>query len=198
MKTIDRLEQFLTAKKISQAAFDAAIGAGKGYIGKQIKNSGSVGSDILEKIFRAYPELNIIWLITGTGEMLNTPSSNKKEGFYKIPEGADSPSSFKKNYTKTQPLPAPDADKKPEKPSDIKGFYYILDGTEKPSEHNKISKTIYSITPVPEGENIDEVAGSIDISHIATAVKAADVLQILSQWMAGIENDIEQLKKGKQ
>jgi hypothetical protein len=34
------------------------------------KNNASVGSDVIERIKEVYPQINLIWLITGKGEML--------------------------------------------------------------------------------------------------------------------------------
>jgi hypothetical protein len=34
------------------------------------KNSASIGSDVIENILRVYPQLNVVWLITGEGAML--------------------------------------------------------------------------------------------------------------------------------
>lgn len=68
-KAIQRLKEFIDFKGISMNAFDASIGASNGYIGRMIKNNASIGSDVLEKIFCIYPELNLIWLIVGEGDM---------------------------------------------------------------------------------------------------------------------------------
>lgn len=76
MKTIDRLKEFIDAKNISYNAFDTSIGAGNGYIGRTIKNKGSIGSDIIEKIYSTYPEIDIQWLITGIKKG-NTPTENQ-------------------------------------------------------------------------------------------------------------------------
>lgn len=73
MKLIDRLKEFIDYKGISLNSFDEKIFAGNGYIGKQIKRSASIGSDVLEKIFLAFPELNPTWLLTGDGHMLLPP-----------------------------------------------------------------------------------------------------------------------------
>lgn len=70
MKLIDRLKEFIDYKGVSLNSFDETIGAGNGYVGKQIKRSASIGSDVLEKIFLAFPELNPTWLLTGSGSML--------------------------------------------------------------------------------------------------------------------------------
>lgn len=70
MKTIERLKEFIDYKDISLNSFDTIIEAGTGYIGKQIKRSGSIGSDVIEKIVCAFPDLNPLWLITGQGNMI--------------------------------------------------------------------------------------------------------------------------------
>ena len=69
-KAIDRLQSYLKAKGVSLNSFDKSIGAANGYIGKQIRNSGSIGSDMVEKIHRIYTDLNLNWLLTGEGVML--------------------------------------------------------------------------------------------------------------------------------
>lgn len=70
MKTIDRLSSYLQHKGVSYNAFDKSIGAANGYIGKQVRSSGSIGSDIIEKISAKYTDLSLSWLLTGEGSML--------------------------------------------------------------------------------------------------------------------------------
>ncbi|MBX6361275.1 MAG: helix-turn-helix transcriptional regulator [Acidobacterium ailaaui] len=70
MKTIDRLKQYLEYKGISHNAFNKSIGMSNAYIGKQIKNNASLGTDVVEKIVEVYTDLNLEWLITGKGPML--------------------------------------------------------------------------------------------------------------------------------
>jgi hypothetical protein len=70
IKSIDRLAEYLKYKGISLNAFDRNIGASNGYTGKQIKNNASIGSDVIENISRKYTDLNLLWLLTGEGEML--------------------------------------------------------------------------------------------------------------------------------
>jgi hypothetical protein len=72
MKIIDRLALYIESKGISLNAFDKSIGASNGYIGKQIKNSASVGVDIIQNIISVYNDLSIEWLITGKGDMLKS------------------------------------------------------------------------------------------------------------------------------
>lgn len=70
MKLIHRLQLFLESAKITPYTMERTCGFSNGYIGKQLIGKGSVGSNALEKIHQHYPELNLIWLITGKGQML--------------------------------------------------------------------------------------------------------------------------------
>ena len=71
MRLLDRLYQYLECNAISAYAFEHACGLSNGYLGKQFKGKGSVGSAVLVKIKQHYPELNVQWLITGKGNMTN-------------------------------------------------------------------------------------------------------------------------------
>ena len=63
-----RLALFLKHLGIGQAKFATIIGASKGFA----NNVGdSIRTEKLDKIKEHYPELNITWLLTGEGEMLN-------------------------------------------------------------------------------------------------------------------------------
>lgn len=75
MKTIQRLKKYIDYKGISLNAFDSKIDSSNGYIGKQIKNNASIGSDIIEKIICTYDDLNPLWLINGEGNMLRVESN---------------------------------------------------------------------------------------------------------------------------
>jgi len=84
IKTIDRIIEFIKFAGLSARQFDLSIGAGNGYTLRMKKNHASVGSDVIETILRTYPQLNVVWLITGEGEMLK-----KKEdipGFDQLPK----------------------------------------------------------------------------------------------------------------
>ena len=71
LKTVDRLIQFIEYAGLSARQFDLSIGASNGYTLRMKKNHASIGSDVIEAIIRTYPQLNLIWLMTGEGEMLN-------------------------------------------------------------------------------------------------------------------------------
>ncbi len=70
MRIIDRLQQYIESRNLSPYAFERACGLANGYLGKQLKGRGRIGSEILEKIHAACHELNLTWLVTGEGEMI--------------------------------------------------------------------------------------------------------------------------------
>lgn len=69
-RTIERLGMFISALGISISEFERTVNIGNGYIGKQLKRKGSIGSHILEKVLERYPELNVVWLMTGRERMI--------------------------------------------------------------------------------------------------------------------------------
>lgn len=70
MKPIERIAMYLQFRAITPHSFERRIHLSNGYFSKQTKNLGSVGSDILVKIHDSYPELNMLWVLTGEGEMI--------------------------------------------------------------------------------------------------------------------------------
>jgi len=76
MRLIDRLQYFLKQNGVSAYAFEQSCGLSNGYLYKQLRGRGSVGSDILEKIKYNYPQLSMVWLFTGKGNMQLSLSPN--------------------------------------------------------------------------------------------------------------------------
>jgi hypothetical protein len=70
MKPIERIAMYLQFRAITPHSFERKIHLSNGYFSKQTKNLGSVGSDILVKIHDNYPDLNMLWVLTGEGEMI--------------------------------------------------------------------------------------------------------------------------------
>jgi len=70
MKPIERIAIFIHFKKILPHAFEQKIELSNGYFSKQLKHLGSVGSDILIRIHHTYTDLDILWVLTGEGQML--------------------------------------------------------------------------------------------------------------------------------
>ena len=74
MTARDRLKEYLSYKKIKDSEFIEAIGASNGYIQSMSKGFGPKYEPVVRQKF---PDLNIGWIITGMGEMIN--DGNKPE-----------------------------------------------------------------------------------------------------------------------
>ena len=70
MRVIDRLLKYLSSKNITAYSFEKNCLVANGYLKKQQKGKGRIGSDILDRIHRNYSDLNLFWLVTGKGRML--------------------------------------------------------------------------------------------------------------------------------
>ena len=85
IKTIDRLMQFIKYAGLSARQFDISIGASNGYTLRMSKNRASIGSDVIETILRTYPDLNVVWLLTGEGPMLKSQMEDEILDFENLP-----------------------------------------------------------------------------------------------------------------
>ena len=85
IKTIDRLMQFIKYAGLSARQFDISIGASNGYTLRMSKNRASIGSDVIETILRTYPDLNVVWLLTGEGPMLKSQREEEILDFENLP-----------------------------------------------------------------------------------------------------------------
>ncbi|MGS2726167.1 hypothetical protein ACU8DI_06120 [Psychroserpens sp. BH13MA-6] len=70
--------QLVSALNMSARQFDISIGTANGYILRMQKNNASVGSDVIERIVKEYPQVNLVWLITGKGEMFKEVTTSPK------------------------------------------------------------------------------------------------------------------------
>lgn len=66
MGVVQRLNQFIELKGISKYKFYQKTGLSNGALDK----GDNLGSDKCEKIHYAFPEINLVWLLTGQGDML--------------------------------------------------------------------------------------------------------------------------------
>ena len=66
-----RLIQYIKKERLSQKRFEEIIGVSNGYV-NNLKSQPR--DNIIEKITLCFPNLNRVWLLTGSGEMLNTPT----------------------------------------------------------------------------------------------------------------------------
>lgn len=67
MTSKERLLQYLEHIGVAQSAFEKRVGISNGYVNNL---KGSIGSTIIGKISKAYPDLSTMWLLTGEGSML--------------------------------------------------------------------------------------------------------------------------------
>lgn len=61
----ERLIQLCDALDVTPNQFSLQIGKSREFVRKI---TGEIGSDVLRNIFRTYPKINLIWLITGKGD----------------------------------------------------------------------------------------------------------------------------------
>ena len=73
-----RLYQLAEYLKISVRNLEVSSGLQRGNI-SNISENGTIGSDKLSKIYAAFPQVNLEWLITGEGEMLKSKHHKKKD-----------------------------------------------------------------------------------------------------------------------
>lgn len=71
-----RMKHFLSYIGISEGSFESMCGLGNGWV----SNIGdSIRTSTQNKILNIYPELNIVWLLTGEGSMLKSENIKKEE-----------------------------------------------------------------------------------------------------------------------
>ena len=81
----DRLTKFRQYKKLGQGKFEKLSGLSNGYLTQLRK---APGSERLQRILCAFPDLNRTWLLTGEGEMLTgdqTIQSSTESDIHLIP-----------------------------------------------------------------------------------------------------------------
>ena len=89
----DRLKQLAQNKGLSIRSFEETCGLGRGNI-SNMSQDGSIGSDKLSKIFDAFPDTDLYWLLTGEKKSRNQrgeiahQTGNPKEGIPLIPFSA--------------------------------------------------------------------------------------------------------------
>lgn len=72
----ERLFELCNALGISTNAFSQQIGKNREFIRKI---TGEIGSDVLRQIYRIYPNVNIMWIITGEGEKFISPEEKESD-----------------------------------------------------------------------------------------------------------------------
>lgn len=70
MRVIERLLAYLDHHRLTPYTFERTCHIGNGYLKKQQKGKGTIGSETLQKIGNVYRDLNFSWLLTGNGNMI--------------------------------------------------------------------------------------------------------------------------------
>lgn len=83
MKIAERILYFLDSQNIKPSPFENKIGVSRGYFNKMVKRNADIGEGTILKIVEYCPQVNLSWLILGTGEMLKN-EVQKAEGLPEI------------------------------------------------------------------------------------------------------------------
>lgn len=75
-KMKERLEQFLAAENITQAAFADKINVTRSSITHILSGRNKPGYDFFAGLIKNYPSLNMEWLLTGRGRMYKSPENS--------------------------------------------------------------------------------------------------------------------------
>lgn len=67
----------LTEMYAGRNVLEERLGVSAGYITKTFARKSAMGSDLLERIMRLFPQLNIVWLLTGEGDMILEEDDSK-------------------------------------------------------------------------------------------------------------------------
>lgn len=73
MGLLERAKEFINCKSLTAKQFEQIVGLSNGAFSKL---SDSTRKSTIDRISKAFPELNVLWLITGEGEMLNHENEN--------------------------------------------------------------------------------------------------------------------------
>lgn len=79
-RSIDRLYKFASwckEKKYVKSLneWESVCGLGGKYLSNTLQSpKGSVGAEVLEKVYRQFPTINLTWVVTGDGEMIPADS----------------------------------------------------------------------------------------------------------------------------
>lgn len=91
METIkDRLNLFVEKTGITGRSFSASIGKSVSYLGMMKEN---ISTDILVKIHEVYPQLSILWILFGEGDMFvkdNQQTHNEEKIHSKVEQTIES------------------------------------------------------------------------------------------------------------
>lgn len=74
----ERFKQLLDEKGLTATKFAAVIKVNASAMSHILNGRSKPGFDVLDKIAQAFPDVNLNWLISGKGTLLNTQAKNPK------------------------------------------------------------------------------------------------------------------------
>jgi transcriptional regulator with XRE-family HTH domain len=86
MEIKDTINRLLEAEKLSQIEFAKKVGVQRSNITHVLNGRSKPSYDFLLNIIRAFPNINIEWIMTGTGEMYKNKEPEPKKSEPKKPE----------------------------------------------------------------------------------------------------------------
>lgn len=69
----------LTEMYPGRSVLEERLGVSNGYITKAFAKKSAMGSDLIKRISELFPQLNLVWLITGNETMLNQEQEEHDE-----------------------------------------------------------------------------------------------------------------------
>ena len=105
-----RLQQFLGAENISQSQFADSIGVARASVSHILAGRNKPGFDFILNMAKAYPALNVDWLITGKGRMYKTsnePIPVQSTNYDELPDlfGEESEAVLEQTSDSLRPVP---------------------------------------------------------------------------------------------
>lgn len=88
MRRIDRFDKYLEFKGITDYRATIDAGLSKGTIGKSRGKGRDLSNKSVEKLVEVYSDLNKVWLLSGSGDMLNSSSPQTVTATLSAEEGS--------------------------------------------------------------------------------------------------------------
>lgn len=85
MKAIDRFYMYLAEKSLKPTAIEKEIGLSNGYLSAQKKRNADIGEGVILKIIDYFRDINLIWLLTGEGLMINDSKTSEESSTSAVP-----------------------------------------------------------------------------------------------------------------
>lgn len=78
MRAIDRFDIYMKYSGLNDNQVTNQLGLSVGLLGKSRREGSDLGKKTIEKILHTYTNLNYVWLMTGSGEMLLEPEAHSE------------------------------------------------------------------------------------------------------------------------